>query len=177
MKKLLTIVAILAIVAAMVVPVAVFADDVNVSGNVLAVPTVLNMITPSPISLWSLSAWNNNDYLRAGTNFASSVTPGSVTYTQGNDGVTGWGLTVACAPGYVGPTTAGQMYLAGNWLPNALAISPDGSAWTWAASGFGYSGTSDGITPLNLYAQQVVGTTDPPGVYSIVLVYTLTPTH
>lgn len=187
MKKILALVTVLALIAALVVPMAVSASgsttsgavNENISGLVPAVPSQLNMSTPSDITDWSTTPWLNNANLTVGTNFAST-TPGSVSFTQGNDGMTGWDVTLTCSSDY----TNGAMYdfTAGDpgyhtFLPNGLKISFDGSSWQAAnTAGFDWNGTNSGIS-LPLYAQQVVGTTDKAGTYSIVLVYTLTPKY
>jgi hypothetical protein len=174
MKKILALVTVLALIAALVVPMAVSAAPLNINGTVPFVASTLTLNQPGDINTWSPSG---NGYITVGLN-TGIATNGSVVYAQGNDGVTGWTLSVKVDPSYIGPSTNAQMY-ASNWLPTPIQLSNNqGANWYQfaAATAFNYSGTSDGTTPLYLAAQQTVNTTDVAGAYTIKVVYTLTPT-
>ena len=177
-KRILALAAVLVLVAVLAVPMAAFAADVTVSGTVPSVLSTLTMTVPGPINTWSLTDWNGGSggWMYVGLNYGKA-TDGSMLYTQGNDGVTGWGITVAVNGGYIGPTTYAQMW-SGVWLPTPIQLSNDGATFYQfaLASQFSYSGTTDGTTPLYLYAEQQVNTTDAAGAYGLVVVYTLTPT-
>lgn len=178
MKKLLILATALVLLAILAVPMAAFADDVTVGGTVPSVPSTLTMTVPNSISWWSLTAWNRDTTnIVVGLNYGYADA-GSMVYVQGNDGVKGWGITAAVPAGYIGPTSYAQMYGPG-WLPTPIQLSIDGSAFYQFAAGgyFSYTGSTDGTTPLLLYAEQQVNTTDAPGAYSIVIVYTMTPTY
>jgi hypothetical protein len=172
MKKLLVLVAVLALVAALVVPMAVSAGapivgDVNITGSVPSWPTTLTLNTPGTIDF---------SWFTVGLNSGNSS--GSVVYAQGNDGVTGWGLTVKVDPGYLDPDdNVAHMAFPGTWLPSPIELSQGGAYYQFGAGNeFTYSGSTDGTTPLALYAHQNVNVTDKAGAYTMVVIYTLTPT-
>jgi hypothetical protein len=175
MKKILALVAVLALVAALVVPMAVSAAPLNINGTVPFVQSTLTLNQPGDITTW---APHGDGYIVVGTNYGVAAN-GSVVYAQGNDGVTGWTLTAMVASNYIDTDSLAHMW-AGSFLPTAIQLSNDGGATYYqfgSTTAFNYSGTTDGSTPLYLEAQQKVNTTDVTGAYTIQVVYTLTPTH
>ena len=154
--------------------------QITVGGIVGSNSSTLTFTPPNSITRWSINQWaNDNNDLVVGTNWAAAGA-GSVVYAQGNDGITGWTLTVACPTNYAltaTPPLNGNMYNGSNFLSTAIQVSPDGSNWYYAGNtGFNYGNvTTTGTTVLNLYAQQVVTVTDPQGTYSIPLTYTFAP--
>ena len=182
MKKLLILVAVLALVAALVVPMTVSAAQggtgpVNITGDVVFVASQLTMVVPGNITQWSKNSWTSGDsynWLTVGDNYGSG-TPGSITFVQGNDGVTGWKLTTTLGTGY----SLGKMYCydsVNDFLPAELQLTIDSGANVYDATLFnGWSTTGSTSSALTLGAKQVVGTTDKAGTYSFVIVYTLTP--
>jgi hypothetical protein len=68
----------------------------------------LSLTAPSAITAWDTIEFNPSAasaVLNEGGNDGESATPGTVTFAQGNDGVTGWTVTAVCEPGY--STSAG----------------------------------------------------------------------
>jgi hypothetical protein len=182
-KRILTLAAVLALVAVLVAPMAALADEVNIGGTVPSVASVTTMTVPGPTigdGNWALDSLSGGSALQVGTNYAKAPS-GNMLFTQGNDGATGWGVTVQVRSDYINPTsTLAQMATATVWLPTPIEFSNDNGTNYYpfgAATQFNYSGTTSGITPLDLIAKQKVNTTDKAGVYWIVVVYTLTVTH
>jgi hypothetical protein len=185
MKKLLALVAVLAMVAALVIPMAAFAEagpgtyPVTLSGNVPFVASVLLWNTPSNITQWGTS-WTGNEnggQLKVGDNYAQS-TPGYINFTQGNDGMTGWKLVITMGTGY----ESGQMYsydaVPAGFLPSPLQINMDNSGTVQNVANFqNYAMTGTASVALDLQAKQTVGTTDKAGTYGFTLTYTLTPVY
>jgi len=184
MKRLLVLVAVLALVAAMVVPMATFAAappttaEVSIGGSVPAVASQYTFVPPGTIndSSWSLIDWNGGNALQVGLNYAKA-TNGSVTFVQGNDGATGYKVTAVIKPGWIDPSDSlAHMYDGNLALPTPIKLSFDGG------SSFANYNSSDVVTwngPANtalyLNAEQQVNTTDAAGVYYVYVVYTFTP--
>jgi hypothetical protein len=164
----------------------------NISGTVALTNSILSLTAPSAITNWNLGDVNGattNTTLEVGDNYGVSATPGTVSFTQGNDGVTGWQVTAACESGYStgasgtisgGPIPSGglhgNMYYSGTFLSKSLGLSTTGSTGTFTAAGtpITYSGT--GATgSLPLYGEQTIITTDPPGNYGIIIIFTVSP--
>jgi len=177
MKKLLVLIGVLALVAAMVVPLAASAEQVSIGGSVAAVSSKITFVPPGTIddTSWALSPWAGGNPLQVGLNYAHA-TDGSVTFVQGNDGVNGWKLGAVVKPGWFGPTSFAQMY-ASDWLPTPIKISFDGGStflqYNAADAPYTWNGPANATIPL--YVEQQVNTTDKAGVYYIYIVYTLTP--
>jgi hypothetical protein len=161
---------VLAVVAMVATPVAVFAatsETTTVGGEVTA-PSI-SIIPPSPINFGPFASATNSKW---------ADTAGSVSVTLGSSQTASWQVTATDQ--YTG-TGTGHMYN-GAFLTNPLGISKDatnwkvagGSAWNGYGSGpLTYSG-SGASGSLPFAAQQTIVAGDVAGTYSITIVFSAT---
>jgi hypothetical protein len=163
--------------------------NTNVSGTVSAVASSLTLTPPSAITAWSVGTFDptaTDSTFNEGSNYGVSATPGSVSFVQGNDGLSGdWTVTAVSASQYNVGTETGNMWCSATtttgapaFLTNSLQIGKsDTGTFSVADPGITYNGTGSVTGCLPLYASQLInGQKDPPGNYSIILVFTIAPT-
>lgn len=171
-KKILALGMIVALLAVMALPMAVFAAGTPQDGITVVTGILGQTLTLKAPSAFNLGLGGN---LALGINTGSSGTPGSVVTNAA-----GWLLAVADKKTITtGFMTKGGDDVLGDKLATAIQVSIDGVTptnisgyLTQLAIGTGLVGT----TPIPLYASQtVIAATDLPGTYSITLTYTATP--
>jgi len=141
-KKLFVLVAVLAMVAALVVPLAASAETVTVTGSIP--PMSLTIVTPSAISFGQFTL---------GENVAGS-TDGEVHFNPGIDTGASWYLNA----------TATYAQMAGNnniWLTDPMYIkmilpSIQDTGWGVCPGGVSLNPETATSTYLNLYADQTI---------------------
>ena len=169
MKKILALVTVLALIAALVVPMAVSAattGQTNLSGSIAA-PSV-SVSAPSGIAFGQFT-FGTPITLYSTTAGAVGVTFGSATNVQ-------WSVTAldtAYGNGYLWTGA----YVTGTHLTDPLLIGPDGTNWDYA-NGTGSGGTltytGNNAGSFNFWAQQTAVPADPAANYSDVVVFSVT---
>jgi hypothetical protein len=157
-----------------------------ISGTVAPMASILSVTPPTGIAAWNNIGFNGsytNPDMVIGTNYGAddtAGTEGTVTFVQGNDGVTSWTVTATCPTNYSSgatPPQPGNMWNGSNFLKNALTVSNSTTLNTFAYAGATTTfdtGTS-ASSSFPLYVQQPVIVTDAPGNYSIILIFTIAP--
>ena len=169
MKKLLALVAILALVAAMVVPMAAFAAAAGplVGGGyvtatgVMVAPSV-TVVAPGPIAFGDF----HDGYNPTSTTWSwSTNTWGSVTLTNGSDAAASF-IVYATPDNTNGNFSAGEMYCTGiGYLSNTMEVTfgdsgnlPIGT-YGYLPGGASFTGTSS-VAQFSLGANQKITSTD-----------------
>jgi type 1 fimbria pilin len=159
MKKILVLVGVLALVAAMVVPMAALANPtVSVTGNVLAATVSLDYPGTPTIPLGMFVVGRNP----AGTAWADTgATFGTVTVVNNSDPNPTWTLTATSINDGVKDFSNGKMYCdgLGRYLDDALYVSLDGGT-TAAQLPSGVSATGHATYSFRLSAAQIVSQND-----------------
>ena len=163
MKKILALVAVMALVAALVVPLAASANALpTILTGTVTLPTVT--VTPPANYAWTL--------FKVGGNWSTDDT-GSVVVSEGSANTTDWQVVAED----LSATDYGFMRDGSN---NALAtkfeiskVYADGGL-TWANTGITYTGTDAGS--FDFYGYQMVTNGDAAGTYSVTITFTATVT-
>jgi hypothetical protein len=163
MKKILALVAVMALVAALVVPLAASANALpTILTGTVTLPTVT--VTPPANYAWTL--------FKVGGNWSPDQT-GSVAVAEGSANSTTWQVVAQD----LSATDYGFMRDGSN---NALAtkfeiskVYADGGL-TWANTGITYTGTDAGS--FDFYGYQMVTNGDAAGTYSVTITFTATVT-
>jgi hypothetical protein len=162
MKKILALVAVLALVAALVVPMAVSASTTIASGTITA-PTI-SVSAPSAYT-WTL--W------KVGDNYGSDV-QGSVSAVLGSANSVNWQVVAQdLGADYGFMRTTGNVALA-----NKFEISQySNSGFVFADAGLTYTGTNlTAPQAFDFYGYQYVTNTDAAGTYQMTITFTATVT-
>ena len=152
MKKILVLVAVLALAAALVVPMAVSAVPLTSSGSV----TVQGEMVAPTIALTAPANFDFGTF-KVGDNFAESY-PGSVAFVPGSDQNATWTLSASSTS----PYTAGEMYSTdtAQLLATPMEVSFDNATWGSLPTGVTTPSTSNLNVAFNLYAYQKITTAD-----------------
>jgi len=164
MKKLLVLITVLALIAAIIIPTAVYAADPSsvVAQGTIAAPTI-SVAAPSAYT-WTL--W------KVGDNYGSDVQGSISVVSLGSANSVNWQVVaqdLGADYGYM--RTAGNVALA-----NKFEISKDDSNFYYADTpGITYTGAGlITTTPLDFYGYQKVTNTDAAGTYQMTITFTAT---
>jgi hypothetical protein len=169
MKKLLVLVAVLALVAAMVVPMAAFADTGSTQINAETVGPSVQLTPPAFFDMGTLNVGRNPV-----TNSFVGVA-GSVTFSQGSDAASTCVLSaISINAGSPYDFLNGCMYSANTskYLNDPMYVTFDNITYAQLPGGVHMS-ILPGNTPFNLGAVQVIQPTENPGVGTYYIVVTL----
>ena len=171
-EKIIILVTVLALIAALVVPMAVSADPISSSGTV----TVQGEMVAPTITLTAPGPFDFGQFAE-GLNAANSQA-GYVQFAPGSDQFATWALSATSTA----PYTAGEMYCSAlnNFLSTQMAVSLDGSNYAYLSGGVTTAPSTSANSTFYLYAHQNVTQADilvGSGTYSIVvnLMATVTP--
>ncbi len=160
-KRILTLGMLLALVAAMALPVAAFAETNSGSGTVPLVSSTISIAAPGNFSFSTFTMGADN---------TASSTNGTTTYTQGNDSATGWQVL---ATDNNTSTNTGKMLRTTDSHPltSALQISKDvGGSYVAASSTLTYTGSASGQYTFD--AKQNITSSELAGSYTIAIKFT-----
>ena len=179
-KKLLILGIVLAMVAALVIPTAVFAAPTTTQAPTTTTVVVTGLDAAPTVSFTAPGAINldnSSGMMTAGWNTGTG-TPGAVTLTQGTSGTATYTITAVGASNMVnGSSTPLQNYLligntstSGGWfIANGGSGSVDGYSFSGTLT---YTGPASGSLPF--FADQYVTPTDALGVYTDTITFTAT---
>jgi hypothetical protein len=169
MKKILILVAVLALIAAMIVPLAAFANET-------ATATFAGTDTHATIDVTAPTVPSFAPFV-FGDNVTISNADGAVVVTLNSQSPSSWTVTAKDlnTDGWSGYMTSGGTPPSETGkLNNQLLISPDNFITQyWANTGFSYSGSVFPVpaSPLPFYAKQHIVNEDVAGTYSITIVF------
>jgi hypothetical protein len=146
--------------------------DANTTGNT----DVTGQVTSATISITPPSAVNLGPFVM-GDRTGSSLTPGTVTVIAGTAGfpVAGIAYVVSTKDSNAG---AGKGFMMNGTTQlsttNKFMISPDGTTYYPADTGFSYQGSATDAKAMNLpfYAKQTIDGTETIGTYGIKITFT-----
>jgi hypothetical protein len=165
MKKLLVLITVLALIAALVVPMAVSASVPLTSSN--SVTVTGNMVAPT-IALYVPNTFGFSQFAE-GDNFANSGA-GSVSFAPGSDQHATWTLSATSTT----PYDTGKMYSNDTslFLATPMEVSFDNATWGSLPTGETTPASTNTSSSFSLYAYQNVTQADilnGSGTYSIVV--------
>jgi hypothetical protein len=190
-KKLLILGIVLALVAALVLPTAVFAATITTQAPTTTAIVVTGTDAAPSIVFTAPSAINLNNtnaMMMAGWNVGSSSNPGTVTLTEGTSNNATWTVTAVASSPYmnntsvnlqnyllIGTAATSQPWYIANGSPTSYnvptALSAGGSTVTSTAGPLTYSGQALNAT-LPFFAAQYVTPTDALGNYTATITFT-----
>jgi hypothetical protein len=168
-KKFLALAIVLALVAIIIAPTAVFADTTgNMNLQASVTPPTISITAPSGIVFGQLKFGTPSQ--------DQSALPLAVNVTLGSANTVGWSVTALDTSYGNGYMWVGS-YGSGTHMNQPLLIGPDGSTWYYAngTGSYGtltYTGTNNG--QLKFYAQQTSVPADAGGTYNDVIVFSAT---
>jgi hypothetical protein len=168
-RKLIVIGLVLVMVALTVVPLAVSADT---SGTTITTGDV----TAATITITAPSAINLGHF-KVGDMTGSSSTPGTVTVTAGTAGYPAAGVPYSILV-LDSNTGADKGFMMNGTTPlsttNKFMISPDGTTYSPADTGFTVTGSATKVDPINLpfYVKQTIDGKEALGTYNITITFT-----
>jgi len=174
-KGILILVAVLALVGVMIMPLAALANTGTTTVSAEFVGPTITVTAPSDITFGTPLTLGGNLW----SSLCTGNTPGSLVITAGSSGDIGGSVTAVASP----TDWTGHMYTAGyaSWLTEPLMIGDGDIAMVPAYIGFTYtaipeSGMSIGdteTTVLVLAVNQIITSSDTtPGIYYITITFT-----
>jgi hypothetical protein len=168
-RKLFLLGLVLVLAAVTVVPLAVSADT---SGTTITTGDV----TAATITITAPSAINLGHF-KVGDMTGNSSTPGTVIVTAGTAGypVAGIAYSILAQDSKTG---AGKGFMMDGTTPlsttNKFMISPDGTTYSPADTGFTVTGSATKVDPINLpfYVKQTIDGKETLGTYGITITFT-----